>query len=68
LCGFVFSLGEGKARNPGLTAEEFVMKEIDILHRSNFKWEPVTNDNNSFMASGFEAWSNVIFKNNQCDL
>ena len=65
LCGFDFSFGDIEVQVPGLTAEEFVMKEIDILHRSNFKWEPIDDDNKSFMASGFKAWSNVIFKNNQ---
>jgi hypothetical protein len=52
LCNFSFSIDASEVEDSGLGAEEFVMKEIDILHRSNFKWEPVTNEN-------------VIFKNNQ---
>ncbi len=64
LCGYDFPACQENLEI-GLREEEFVMKEIDILHRSNFMWVPVSDDNTSFMASGFEAWSNVIFKNNQ---
>ena len=65
LCNFVFPYDEISEEMCGLSEEEFVMKEIDILQRSNFKWVPVTDDNHSFMATGFAAWTNVIFKNNQ---
>ncbi len=65
LCNFVFPYDEISEELCGLSAEDFAMREIDILQSSHFMWVPITDDNHSFMATGFAAWTHVIFQNNQ---
>jgi DNA repair protein RadD len=61
LCGFVFESAEDKSDiKPGRA--NFAMREIDILRRSPFRWEPVDANQHSFMAAGFDAWGGVFFK------
>lgn len=64
LCGFEFSPAE-KTSGTILDEQDFFMREINLFKRSNFKWMPLGDDQETFMASGFEAWGSVVFKNNQ---
>ena len=64
LCGFEFSPAE-KTSGTILDEQDFYMREINLFKRSNFKWMPLGDDQETFMASGFEAWGSVVFKNDQ---
>ena len=64
LCGFEFS-PEEKPLETTLDEQDFYMREINLFKRSNFKWMPLGDDQETFMASGFEAWGSVVFKNDQ---
>ena len=79
LCGFEFGPPE-KRKGVCLTADEFVMREINLFNRSNFKWLSLRDkslregslrdrsfgdEHQTLMASGFEAWGGVVFQNNQ---
>ena len=46
-----------------MPVSDFVMSEIDLLKRSNFEWIDIKNNGACYMASGFEAWGCVVFKN-----
>ena len=41
----------------------FVMSEIDLLRRSNFRWCDLFGSDDALMATGFNAWSGVFFLN-----
>jgi hypothetical protein len=47
-----------------LEADDFVLKEIDLLKHSPFEWVPLRDEQDTLMASGFEAWATVQFRNN----
>ena len=64
LCGFEFS-HEEKPLETTLDEQDFYMREINLFKRSNFKWMPLGDDQETFMASGVEAWGSVVFKNDQ---
>jgi superfamily II DNA or RNA helicase len=42
---------------------DFVMSEIDLLKRSNFRWCDLFGCDDALMATGFNAWGGVFFLN-----
>ena len=60
LCGYEWPTREPEEAMP---VSDFVMSEIDLLKRSNFEWIDIKNNGACYMASGFEAWGCVLFKN-----
>ncbi|MDH5528259.1 MAG: DEAD/DEAH box helicase [Nitrospirota bacterium] len=56
LCGFAF---ERKPDTANLV--DFVMTEIDLLGRSNFRWVDLFGADDALMAAGFSAWAGVFF-------
>ena len=53
LCGFVW---ENEATEEGDALADFVMTEIDLLKRSNFRWCDLFGCDDALMATGFNAW------------
>lgn len=60
LCGYEWPLE--KAASKTLNTNDFVMTEIDLLKRSSFLWCDLNNDDRYFVATGFNAWAGVFFK------
>lgn len=46
----------------GETLEDFIMTEIDLLKRSNFRWVDLFGGDDAWMATGFHAWGGVFGK------
>jgi superfamily II DNA or RNA helicase len=42
---------------------DFIMSEIDLLKRSNFRWCDLFGGDDALMATGFTAWGGVFFLN-----
>lgn len=60
LCGHVWE----KQDNPsGGVLDHFVMSEIDLLSRSNFRWCDLFGSDDALMATGFNAWGGIFFLN-----
>ncbi|MEG9884506.1 MAG: DEAD/DEAH box helicase [Hyphomicrobiales bacterium] len=65
LCGHIFALaGSGKGEGVEETTPlgDFVMSEIDLLKRSNFRWVDLFDDGAALVANGFNAWGGVFFR------
>lgn len=67
LCGFIFNYDdesqfEDGAKNEELDIDDFLMTEVDIFKRSPFRWCDLFADEASYLATGFEAWAGVFFK------
>ena len=60
LCGFVW---ENETTEEGDALADFVMTEIDLLKRSNFRWCDLFGCDDALMATGFNAWGGVFFLN-----
>ncbi len=59
LCGYVWEReGQGVQE-----MADFVMSEIDLLKRSNFRWCDLFGCDDALMATGFTAWGGVFFLN-----
>lgn len=43
--------------------DQFVMSEIDLLKRSNFRWCDLFASDDALMATGFNAWGGIFFLN-----
>ena len=43
--------------------DKFVMSEIDLLKRSNFRWCDLFGADDALMATGFNAWGGIFFLN-----
>ena len=43
--------------------DKFVMSEIDLLSRSNFRWCDLFGADDALMATGFNAWGGIFFLN-----
>ena len=43
--------------------DQFVMSEIDLLRRSNFRWCDLFASDDALMATGFNAWGGIFFLN-----
>lgn len=59
LCGFIW------VRKPKENDElsDFIMSEIDLLKRSNFRWCDLFGSDDALMATGFTAWSGIFYLN-----
>jgi DNA repair protein RadD len=58
LCGFEWTREE--FAEPGVLTD-FVMTEIDLLKRSNFRWCDLYGCDDALMATGIEAWGGIFF-------
>ena len=61
LCGAI--LGSVGEVIESAQLSEFVMSEIDLLNRSNFRWVDLFGNDDALMATGFNAWSGIFFLN-----
>lgn len=59
LCGHVW---ERESQELDVLAD-FVMSEIDLLKRSNFRWCDLFGHDDALMATGFSAWGGIFFLN-----
>lgn len=57
LCGHIWER-QTQVRD---TLSDFVMSEIDLLKRSNFRWCDLFGYDDALMATGFNAWSGVFY-------
>jgi hypothetical protein len=62
LCQFVFSAADDRRT---LGADDFILREIDLLKNSPFEWVPLKDEQETLMVSGFGAWATVQFRNSQ---
>ena len=60
LCGHVWEKQENPSRG---VLDHFVMSEIDLLSRSNFRWCDLFGSDDALMATGFNAWGGIFFLN-----
>jgi superfamily II DNA or RNA helicase len=60
LCGFEWTREEVEQAE---ALDDFVMTEIDLLKRSNFRWCDLFGCDDALMATGFGAWGGVFFLN-----
>ena len=59
ICGHVW-----KRQPEDISAlSDFIMSEIDLLKRSNFRWCDLFGCDDALMATGFTAWGGVFFLN-----
>ena len=59
LCGYIW---EPQPQEFGVL-DDFIMSEIDLLKRSNFRWCDLFGCDDALMATGFNAWGGVFFLN-----
>jgi superfamily II DNA or RNA helicase len=57
LCGHIWE----RQTQVSDTLSDFVMSEIDLLKRSNFRWCDLFGYDDALMATGFNAWSGVFY-------
>ena len=60
LCGHVWEKQDNPSRG---VLDHFVMSEIDLLSRSNFRWCDLFGSDDALMATGFNAWGGIFFLN-----
>ncbi|MDF9392922.1 DEAD/DEAH box helicase [Methylococcus capsulatus] len=60
LCGFEWTIDPAEQAE---AMDDFVMTEIDLLKRSNFRWCDLFGCDDALMATGFGAWGGVFFLN-----
>ena len=60
LCGHVWEKQDNQSRG---VLDHFVMSEIDLLSRSNFRWCDLFGSDDALMATGFNAWGGIFFLN-----
>lgn len=66
LCGYIWEREAGEELPPSSEREplaDFVMSEIDLLKRSNFRWCDLFGCDDALMASGFNAWGGIFYLN-----
>jgi DNA repair protein RadD len=61
-CPFCGHIWERQPQD-GDVLSDFVMSEIDLLRRSNFRWCDLFGCDDALMATGFNAWGGVFFLN-----
>lgn len=59
LCGYIWD----RQQKDGGVLADFVMSEIDLLKRSNFRWCDLFGSDDALMATGFNAWGGIFFLN-----
>lgn len=57
LCGHQW---EREAKEKG-ELSEFVLTEIDLLAKSNFKWIDIWGDDHALIATGFDGWAGLFW-------
>lgn len=57
LCGHIWE----RQTQVSDSLSDFVMSEIDLLKRSNFRWCDLFGCDDALMATGFNAWSGVFY-------
>jgi DNA repair protein RadD len=57
LCGHVWE----RQAQEGRVLTDFVMSEIDLLRRSNFRWCDLFGQDDALMATGFNAWGGIFW-------
>lgn len=62
LCGYEWK-AQAAARE--LAENGFIMAEIDLLKRSSFLWVDLQQNDRYFLATGFNAWGGVFFKDGE---
>ncbi|MCJ9707563.1 DEAD/DEAH box helicase [Bordetella hinzii] len=60
LCGFEWTCEETEQAE---ALDDFVMTEIDLLKRSNFRWCDLFGCDDALMATGLQAWGGIFFLN-----
>jgi hypothetical protein len=60
LCGFEWTRAETEQAE---ALDDFVMTEIDLLKRSNFRWCDLFGYDDALMATGLQAWGGIFFMN-----
>ncbi|MFZ5656906.1 MAG: DEAD/DEAH box helicase, partial [Pseudomonadota bacterium] len=60
LCGFEWTRDETEQAD---ALDDFVMTEIDLLKRSNFRWCDLFGCDDALMATGIQAWGGIFFLN-----
>jgi len=60
LCGFEWTREEVEQAE---ALDDFVMTEIDLLKRSNFRWCDLFGCDDALLATGFGAWGGIFFLN-----
>jgi DNA repair protein RadD len=60
LCGFEWTVDPAEQAE---AMDDFVMTEIDLLKRSNFRWCDLFGCDDALMATGFGAWGGIFFLN-----
>jgi len=60
LCGFEWTIDPAEQAE---AMDEFVMTEIDLLKRSNFRWCDLFGCDDALMATGLQAWGGIFFLN-----
>ncbi|WP_028989107.1 DEAD/DEAH box helicase [Thermithiobacillus tepidarius DSM 3134] len=60
LCGFEWTIDPAEQAE---ALDDFVMTEIDLLKRSNFRWCDLFGCDDALMATGFGAWGGIFFLN-----
>ncbi|WP_412057310.1 DEAD/DEAH box helicase [Bartonella sp. DGB2] len=59
LCGYIW---ESQEKVQTTQIDQFQMSEIDLLKRSSFLWCDLRGDDQYFIATGFEAWGGVFYR------
>ncbi len=62
LCGYI---SEGQPKADTTQTADFHMTEIDILKRSSFLWCDLRTDYQYFIATSFEAWGGVFYRDGE---
>jgi len=62
-CPFCDHVWERSTGPGGGVLDQFVMSEIDLLSRSNFRWCDLFANDDALMATGFNAWGGIFFLN-----
>jgi DNA repair protein RadD len=62
LCGYEW---KAQAAERELAENGFIMAEIDLLKRSSFLWVDLQQNDRYFLATGFNAWGGVFFKDGE---
>jgi superfamily II DNA or RNA helicase len=60
LCGFEWIIDPAEQAE---AMDDFVMTEIDLLKRSNFRWCDLFGCDDALMATGLQAWGGIFFLN-----
>lgn len=60
LCDHVWER-DGAGAKEKIDLTDFVLTEVDLLAKSNFKWVDIWGDAKALIACGFEAWAGIFW-------